>query len=88
MTQTNEQQDGLSLALGGMSTGPTVLDMAAAYATIANYGEYIEPTFYSKITDAEGNEIHCETTKKEEEYYQNKMLGYCKHYYKNQQEQV
>ena len=61
--------------------------MAAAYATIANYGEYIEPTFYSKITDAEGNEIIGDH-KKEEEYYQNKMLGYCKHYYKNQQEQV
>ena len=54
---TNEQQDGLSLALGGMSVGPTVLEMAGAYATIANYGEYIEPTFYIRITDIDGNEV-------------------------------
>ena len=40
-----------------MSTGPTVLEMAGAYATIANYGEYIEPTFYSRITDIDGNEV-------------------------------
>lgn len=54
---STEQNDGLSLALGGMSYGPTVLQMAGAYATIANDGTYIEPSFYSKITDAEGNVI-------------------------------
>ena len=31
--------------------------MAAAYATIANDGEYIEPTFYTKVVDSEGNTI-------------------------------
>jgi len=54
---STEKEDGLSLALGGMSQGPTVLEMTAAYATIANYGEYIEPTFYKKVTDIDGNEI-------------------------------
>lgn len=51
---TNERNDGLALALGGMSYGPTVLQMAAAYATIANDGTYIEPTFYTKVENSEG----------------------------------
>lgn len=54
---STEQNDGLSLALGGMSQGPTVLQMAGAYAAIANYGEYIEPTFYKEVKDKEGKEI-------------------------------
>lgn len=54
---STEQNDGLALALGGMSQGPTVVELAGAYATIANYGEYIEPTFYIKVTDVDGNEI-------------------------------
>ena len=58
---SREGNDGLSLALGGMSYGPTVLQMAAAYATIANGGTYIEPTFYTKVEDANGN-IVIETT--------------------------
>lgn len=58
---SREQNDGLSLALGGMSYGPTVLQMAAAYATIANGGTYIDPTFYTKVTDTEGNTL-IETT--------------------------
>ena len=45
----------LSLALGGLSTGTSPLKMASAYATLANGGEYIEPTFYTKVTDANGN---------------------------------
>ena len=54
---SSEKNDGLSLALGGMTKGPTVLQMAAAYATIANDGTYIEPTFYTKITDADGTTV-------------------------------
>ena len=54
---STEQNDGLSLALGGMTHGPTVLQMAAAYATIANDGTYIEPTFYTKVEDSQGNTI-------------------------------
>ena len=42
-----------SLALGTASISP--LQMAAAYATIANDGVYIEPTFYTKVEDADGN---------------------------------
>ena len=47
----------LSLALGGLSEGTSPLKMAAAYATLANYGEYIEPTFYTKVTDSNGNVV-------------------------------
>lgn len=47
----------LSLALGGLTNGVSPLEMAAAYATIANNGEYIEPTFYTKVEDSKGNTI-------------------------------
>ena len=57
---SSEHNDGLGLALGGMSKGPTVLQMAAAYAAIANNGTYIEPTFYTKVVNAEGTVIECE----------------------------
>ena len=44
-----------SLALGTASISP--LEMAAAYATIANDGVYIEPTFYTKVEDSTQNVI-------------------------------
>ena len=44
-----------SLALGTAVVSP--LEMAAAYATIANDGVYIEPTFYLKVEDSAGNVI-------------------------------
>ena len=47
----------LSTALGGVTTGISPLQMAAAYAAIANDGTYIEPTFYSKVEDSSGNVI-------------------------------
>ena len=46
-----------SLAIGGVTDGITPLEMAAAYATIANNGEYIEPTFYTKVVDSAGNTV-------------------------------
>ena len=47
----------LSLAIGGMSEGATTLEMAAAYEAIANGGEYVEPTFYTKVEDNDGNVV-------------------------------
>lgn len=44
-----------SLALGGLTNGVTNLELTAAYATIANAGEYIKPRLYTKILDHEGN---------------------------------
>ena len=52
-----EGEDGLTLAIGGATHGSSTLQMAAAYATLANGGEYIEPTFYKKLVDSEGNTI-------------------------------
>lgn len=43
-----------SLALGGLTNGVTVMDMNAAYASFANGGEYIEPSLYTKVYDADG----------------------------------
>ncbi len=54
-TYTKEDDYGLSLAIGGQTHGSSTLQMAAAYACLANGGEYIEPTFYEKLVDADGN---------------------------------
>ena len=47
----------LNLALGGLDKGISPLEMSGAYATIANDGVYIEPTFYEEIKDKDGNII-------------------------------
>ena len=44
-----------SLALGGVTDGVTVLELTAAYGAIANKGVYVEPVFYTKILDHDGN---------------------------------
>lgn len=46
-----------SLALGGLTNGVTVMEMANAYATIANGGVYIEPRLYTKITYSNGEDV-------------------------------
>ena len=43
------------LALGGITNGVSNLELTAAYAAIANGGVYIEPIFYTKVTDQDGN---------------------------------
>ncbi len=43
-----------SLALGGLTTGVTVLEMTAAYNSFASDGIYTEPYFYTKVTDRDG----------------------------------
>ena len=47
--------ESLPMALG--TADVSVLDMAGAYATIANDGVYIEPTFYTEVKDAQGNVV-------------------------------
>ena len=56
-TINDEKDNYLGLALGGITDGICPLEMAAAYATIANDGVYIEPIFYTKVVDSEGNTI-------------------------------
>ena len=58
LSHINAEQDAdLSLALGGTTNGATPLEMAAAYASIANDGVYITPTFYTKVVDSSGNTV-------------------------------
>lgn len=49
--------EGLSLGLGAIDHGASPLEMAGAYATIANKGVYIEPTFYIKVEDSNGKVV-------------------------------
>lgn len=46
-----------SLALGGLTHGVSNLELTAAYAAIANGGEYIKPRMYTKVVDNNGNVI-------------------------------
>ena len=57
ISSLTEKDESLSLALGGLDKGITPLEMAAAYATIANDGVYIEPTFYTEIVNQSGKTI-------------------------------
>lgn len=50
------------LALGGVRDGVVNLELTGAYAAIANKGQYIEPKFYSKIEDLQGNIVIDNTT--------------------------
>lgn len=45
----------LPTALGGITKGVYNIDMAGAYAAIANGGVYNKPIFYTKIEDHDGN---------------------------------
>lgn len=56
-TVDKDEDNSYSLALGGMYWGVSPLEMAGAYASIANSGVYIEPTFYTKVVDSNGGII-------------------------------
>ena len=47
----------LAASLGGLTIGVTTVEMASAYAALANDGVYRTPTCIKKITDSEGNVI-------------------------------
>lgn len=53
----NKNDENLPLAIGGITDGISPLEMAAAYAAIANNGEYITPTFFTKVVDSSGNTV-------------------------------
>ena len=57
ITSLTEVDDNLNLALGGLDKGVSPLEMAVAYATIANDGNYVEPKFYSKIVNSQGKVV-------------------------------
>lgn len=60
-----EEDKNLGLSLGGLTQGVTNLELTAAYAAIANQGEYIEPSFYTQVLDHDGNVILDNTETKE-----------------------
>lgn len=46
-----------AIVLGGLTYGVSPLEMASAYATLANGGQYISPTIILRIKDSQGNVI-------------------------------
>ena len=47
--------DGAAIVLGGMTNGMYLIELAGAYATIANAGEFNRPVLYTTVLDHEGN---------------------------------
>lgn len=45
----NNDENLAAMGLGAMTNGMTLLDMTAAYAALANAGEYIEPLLFQKL---------------------------------------
>ena len=56
----------LGISLGGLTQGVTNLELTAAYAAIANQGEYNEPSFYTQVLDHDGNVLLDKTQTKEQ----------------------
>ncbi|MCL1996223.1 MAG: transglycosylase domain-containing protein [Defluviitaleaceae bacterium] len=46
---------GLATVLGGLTHGVTQLEMVGAFGAIANAGQFIEPTVYTRVLDNDGN---------------------------------
>ena len=67
------------LGLGALSYGVSVEDMANAYATFPNGGEYREARTYTKVYDSEGNLVLDNTQDKEQILSEkaNKYINYC-----------
>ncbi len=68
------------LALGGLTKGVSVYEMAAAYATFPSMGRYVPPRTYSKVVDADGTVLLDRTgdgeyvIKESTAFYMNNML--------------
>ena len=56
-TLDDEKDNNPSLSIGGLSKGITPLEMAGAYASIANDGVYTTPILYTKVVDSNGNVV-------------------------------
>lgn len=52
-----DMKDGEATAIGGMTNGFTIQNMAAAFAVFGNKGQYNKPYIISKITDTDGKVI-------------------------------
>lgn len=47
-----------AIALGGLETGVSPLEMAVAYATFANAGERVSPRYIVRVSDSEGEVLY------------------------------
>lgn len=56
-TLTDGDKNYSALALGGLTKGVTVKEMAAAYGVFVNEGKYITPYTYTKVLDANGDVV-------------------------------
>ncbi|MBE7073881.1 MAG: hypothetical protein E7379_02180 [Clostridiales bacterium] len=63
-----ESDDSYTLALGGMTYGTNVLELAGAYSTFANNGIYSRPSFVSYITDKNNKIIYINKPKQTKVY--------------------
>lgn len=60
----NEGDEGLTLALGGLTKGITPLELASAYIPFSNSGTRVVPSCIQKITDRNGNTVYKNVQKK------------------------
>jgi Membrane carboxypeptidase (penicillin-binding protein) len=74
--------DAAPLALGGLTKGVSVLEMAAAYSTFARDGVFIEPRSYLYVLDSEGK-ILLETRSEGEPVISQKTVYYINTLLKN-----
>ena len=56
-TTLKEGDNNQSLAIGSLTKGVTNIELAAAYAAIANQGYYNRPSYYTTVEDSEGKTI-------------------------------
>ena len=63
------------MGMGALTTGVTVADMAAAYATFANDGVYREARTYTKVYDSQGNLV-LDNTQEAEQILSEKTVNY------------
>ncbi len=82
-TLVDADRDYATMALGGMTNGVTVREMAQGYTALANYGKYSEANSYTKVVDANGKVILSHEDDKAEQvferskstpYYVNQLL--------------
>ena len=64
-----------SAALGGLSTGVSTRQMAAAYVPFGNGGTYYEPITYTKLYDKDGNVIIDKSEEKGTQVYMQKTTS-------------
>lgn len=74
ITSLTKEDETLVLSLGGLQKGISPLEMAGAYSMIANDGQYIEPTFYTSISNEAGKTIL--KTKQEKRKVVSKEVAY------------